>query len=223
MKTRVLIADSHELFREAISLWLCRNSEFELLTSATDGREAIALAHQWQPDVILMDAVMPHLNGIDATRRITQELPDTKIIVVSETISASLVHAALEAGAAGYLSKYCSSDELIRAVHEVVLQGTYLCSAASTLVVQRYLGQCNAPCSAEPTPLTPRQRYIVQQIAEGMSIKRIAQQLGLSPKTIDWHKGQIMKKLGIDSLAGLVRYAMVEGLTCHSLSPAGTS
>lgn len=221
MKARLLIAEGHAVFREAISLWLSRNSEFEVLTPAADGCGAVALALQLRPDVILMDAIMPRLNGIDATRQILLERPDSKVIVFSESVSSPSVCAALEAGAAGYLSKYCSSEELIRAIQDVVSHGTYLSPAASTVVVQHYLsGPDSSICPAQSS-LTPKRRYIVQQIAEGKSIKEIARQLGLSSKTVAWHKVQVMTQLGIDSTAGLVRYAMAEGLTSDGLLPAG--
>lgn len=222
MSIRVFVAEGHAIFREAVSLWLCRHSEFEVLTAAADGCDAVTLALRVRPDVILMDAAMPRLNGIDAMRQIAQERPSIKIIIFSESVGSQSVCAALEAGAAGCLSKYCSSEELIRAIQHVVSGGTYLCPAASTVVVQRYLGGLNFAVHPVRNPLTAKQRHIVQQIAEGQSIKEIARNLELSPKTVDWHKAQIMKKLSIDSIAGLVRYAMAEGLTCETLLPIGT-
>jgi DNA-binding NarL/FixJ family response regulator len=221
MGIRLLIADGHSVFRDAISLWLDRHEGFEVLTPAEDGCSAVALARQLRPDIVLMDAVMPRLNGFDATRQIANERPESKVIIFSEVVDSQSVCSALEAGAVGYLSKYCSSDELVRAIHDVVSEGTYLCPAASTVVVQQLLCECDSPVRSGKTSLTPRQRQIVQQVAEGQSIKKIARDLGLSPKTVDWHKAQVMKKLGIDCTAGLVRYAMVEGLTFDGLLPAG--
>ncbi len=223
MRTRLLVAEGHAVFREAISIWLSQNGEFDVLTPAEDGCSAVALARQLRPDVVLMDAILPRLNGADAARQIVKEVPETKVIIFSETVSSRSVRSALEGGAVGYLSKYCSSDELVRAIRDVVFEGTYLCPAASTFVVQHYLcGHPDQDVSASER-LTPRQRQIVQRIAEGQSVKEIARELELSPKTVDWHKVQAMRKLGIDSTAGLVRYAIAEGLAPGALMPVGAN
>jgi DNA-binding NarL/FixJ family response regulator len=220
MPIRLFVAEGHPVFREAVSFWLNQDSDFEVLPAAPDGTGAVALAHQYRPHVILMDAVLPHLNGIDATRQIVADMPDVKVIVFSEIVNSHSVRSALEAGAAGYVSKACSVDELKQAIHDVVSEGTYLGGAASAVVVQYCLCGPESDESFGRSPLTPRQRQIIQRIGEGQSIKQIAHELGLSPKTVDWHKMQVMKRLNIDSTAGLIRYAMVEGLTCDKLVPA---
>lgn len=219
MGVRIIVAEAHAVFREAISLWLSQNHEFEVIASAQDGPTAVSLVRQWRPDVVLMDAILPDLNGIDATRQITSERPDTRVLIFSDAVSSQSVRGALEAGAAGYLSKQCSPEELMRAIHEVVSEGAYLGPAATSTVVQFCLAGGDSDARSGEQALTPRQRQIVQRIAEGQSIKEIARRLGLSPKTVDWHKVQIMRKLRIDSTAGLVRYALAEGLTYEGLMP----
>jgi two-component system, NarL family, response regulator NreC len=223
MSTSLLIADDQTVFREAISLWLRQSADVEVVGLAENGRMAVDMACRLHPDVVLMDMTMPQMNGIDATRLIVQETPDTKVVILAETVSSRSVHDALEAGAVGYVSKCCSAQEVIRAIHEVMSEGTYLSPAASSVVVRQYLHGHGANDSSLRASLTARERQIVQLIAEGHSIKEIGRELTRSPKTIDWHKSQVMKKLGIDTTASLVRYAIIEGLTSLDLTPLAVS
>ena len=195
MGIRIVVAEGHAVFRESISLWLGQNADFEVIGSAPDGPTVVSLARQWRPDVILMDPILPNLNGADATRQIVMEWPETRVLIFSDVVSSRSVRQALEAGAAGYLSKQCSPEELMRAIREVVSEGTYLGPAATSTVVQFCLCGTDGDIRLGQRALTPRQRQIVQRIAEGQSVKEIARKLELSPKTVDWHKMQIMKKL----------------------------
>ncbi len=219
MRIKLLIADGHPVFREAVSFWLSQREELEVLPPAADACSAVAQARRWRADVVLMDLVWPHVRGIDATRQVVGELPDVKVVVLSDAVNSQTVHGVLAAGAAGYLPKNCSSEELMHAIREVASQGSYLSPAASSVVVQDYLGAGRSAPAARKSALTPRQRQIVRRIADGYSIKRIAQEVGLSSKTVDWHKGQAMRKLGLENTASLVRYAITAGLTSDSLSP----
>ena len=223
MSVSLLIADDHAVLREAISFWLHQSAGMEVVGLAENGRMAADMARNLRPDVILMDLTMPQMNGIEATRLIVREMPEAKVIILAETVSSRSVHDALEAGAVGYVSKCCAAQEVIRAIHEVISEGTYLSPAASSLVVRHYLHGHGTTASSVRAPLTARERQILQLIAEGHSIKEIGRELTRSPKTIDWHKSQVMKKLGIDTTAGLVRYAIIEGLTSADLQPLGLS
>jgi DNA-binding NarL/FixJ family response regulator len=184
---------------------------------------AVHLACQLRPDVVLMNAIMPKLNGIEATRQITQRAPECKVVILAESSNSQLLSNAFDAGARGYLSRHCSAEELLRGVHDIASGGVYLCSDASSILVDCLVNGGEISPRFRHSSLTPRQLQVLQLIVEGHNIKGIARELSLSPKTVDWHKSQIMKTLGIESIAGLVRYAIVEGITHGDLSPLGVS
>ncbi len=217
MGATLLIADDHTLFREMLSSWLTRTAEFDVVGHAEDGRMALEMACDLRPDVVLTDNTMPRLNGIDATREIVQALPETKVLVLADEADSRSVIAALEAGASGYLSKHCTSEELIWAIRNVAAGGTYLSAPANSTLVRHYISGDNSNEGPRCAGLTARERQVVQLLAEGQTTKMVATELSLSPKTVDWHKGRIMKKLGIESIAGLVRFAIREGLAANVL------
>lgn len=223
MSISLLIADDQAVFREALSFWLRQSATVDVVGLAENGRMAVEMTRNLHPDVVLMDVTMPQMNGIEATRVIVREASDAKVVILAETVSSRSVHDALEAGAVGYVSKCCAAQEVVRAIREVMSGGTYLSPAASSVVVRHYLDGRGATASSLQTCLTARERQILQLIAEGRSIKEIGRELTRSPKTIDWHKSQVMKKLGIDTTAGLVRYAIIEGLTSPDLMPLEVS
>jgi len=217
---RILVADDHRLLREAIGLRLGTESDMLVVGEAQDGRVAVRLARELSPDVVLMDVAMPNLNGVEATRQIVREQPAMRIIAFSEGLDRRSVQEMLAAGASGCLQKTCSFDELLLAIRNVVSNHTYLSPQVCKMVIQGYLGHAAGGTSSAYSDLTAREREVLQLIAEGKSTKMIAKDLCLSAKTIEWHRSRIMRKLGIDSIAGLVRYAMVEGLTSTDLAPA---
>lgn len=217
MSPTLLIADDHAVFRELLSSWLTRNAEFEVIGLAEDGRVAVDLARDLRPDVVLTDNTMPKLNGIDATREIVRAVPKTKVLLLADEADSRSVIAALEAGASGYLSKHCSSEELMWAVRNVAAGGTYLSAPANSALVRHYISGEGVSDGPRSWGLTARERQVVQLLAEGQTTKRVATELSLSPKTVDWHRSRIMKKLGIESVAGLVRFAIGEGLAANVL------
>lgn len=223
MKIRLLIADGHAVVRETISFWLVNHAEIQVVGLAQNGHIAVTLACELQPDVVLMDAAMPCLNGIEATRGIVREVPGTRVLILSDDVRGQSVFDAIAVGASGYLSKDCSTEELVQAIHGVAQGGTYLSPAVSSILVRDYAKGRNGPATSRWLSLTNRERQVLQRIVEGRSTKWIARDLSISPKTIDWHKSRMMKKLGIDSIAGLVRYAITEGLTCDAPPPVGVS
>jgi DNA-binding NarL/FixJ family response regulator len=222
VRTRILVADDHRLLREAISTRLSRETDMQVVGEAEDGRVAVRLARELSPDVVIMDVVMPNLNGVEATRQIVREQPATRVIAFSAGLDRHSVQEMLAAGAAGCLPKTCSFEELLAAVHNVVSNHTYLSPQVCKMVIEGYLGRSTGRTKSAYSELTGREREVLQLIAEGMSTKMIAKELCLSAKTIEWHRGRIMRKLGIESIAGLVRYAMVEGLTSTGLVPVET-
>jgi DNA-binding NarL/FixJ family response regulator len=183
----------------------------QVVAEAGNGHEAIQLAEQHQPDIVIMDIGMPELNGLEATARMVKLTPSPRIIILSMHANEEYVRRALQAGAAGYLLKGAEPAELELAIKAVMRGETYLAPAVSKQVVQNYLH----PVGMKTTPvqeLTPRQREVLQLVAEGHSTKDIAQKLNLSVKTVDTHRTELMQRLDIHDIAGLVRYAIRIGL-----------
>ena len=214
MAIRILIADDHKMVREAIKSLLDNEPEMSVVAEAADGRMAVQLARELRPDIVVMDITMPNLNGIEATRQITRELSETKVMLLSEQSGRRCVCEALRAGAAGFVPKRCGFDELTTAIRSLAANHTYLSSEITGLVVEGYVNRLSAEDGSAYSVLTNREREVLQLIAEGMSTKQIARELHLSVKTIEWHRSQLMKRLHLKSIAELVKYAISEGLTC---------
>lgn len=214
MAIKILIADDHGILREAISSLLNNEFGMEVIGEAQDGRTAVQLAKELHPDVIIMDIAMPGLNGIEATRQIVREMPNIKVIALSVYADRRSVREMLKAGASGYVPKQCAFKELVTAIQNVVSNRTYLSSRISGIVVEEYVHRLEENDNSAYSILTPREREVLQLIAEGESTKAIAKELFVSNKTIEWHRRQLMNKLGAQSVAELVKYAIREGLTC---------
>jgi DNA-binding NarL/FixJ family response regulator len=210
MPTRVLLADDHALVRAGLRSLLNGMPGVEVVAEASDGAEALELAMRERPDVVLMDIAMKGMGGLEATTRLRAELPQSKVIILSMHSSEEYVLQALHAGAAAYLIKDAATAELELALKSVARGETYLSPAISRQVVDGYVQRVGA--AAEGDPLTPRQREVLKRIAEGRSTKQIAFDLNLSVKTVETHRAQIMERLSIRDVAGLVRYAMRTGL-----------
>ncbi len=213
MEIRILVADKHRVVREAICSLLRNEFGMDIVGEAEDGRTAVQLARELRPDVIIMETSMPNLNGIEATRQIVHELPDAKVIALSAHSDRRSVCEMLKAGALGYLPKGCAFQELVSAIQNVVANRTYLSSHISRIVIEEYLHGATEQGQSAYSVLTDREREVLQLISEGKSTKVIARELFVSPKTIEWHRSQLMKKLSIESVAELVKYAISEGLT----------
>lgn len=208
---RVLLADDHELVRAGVRSLLVNLSGVEVVGEAGDGLRAVELAQQLKPDIVLMDIMMPGLNGLEATARIVKELPQTKVVILSMNATEEYVLQALRAGATGYLLKNISPPELELAVNAVAKGETYLTSAVSKHVIENYVRRVGPPTTSLER-LTPRQREVLQLIAEGNRTKEIAKRLKISAKTVEMHRTQIMDALDIHDIAGLVRYAIRMGI-----------
>ncbi|MEK6804436.1 MAG: response regulator transcription factor [Nitrospirota bacterium] len=208
---RVLLADDHRLMRAGLRALLKSLELVQVVAEAGNGHEAIQLAEQHQPDIVLMDIGMPELNGLEATARMVKLTPAPRIIILSMHANEEYVRRALQAGAAGYLLKGAEPAELELAIKAVMRGETYLTPAVSKQVVQNYLHPREMKTS-NIQELTPRQREVLQLVAEGHSTKDIAQKLNLSTKTVDTHRTELMQRLDIHDIAGLVRYAIRVGL-----------
>ncbi|MDQ5847304.1 MAG: response regulator transcription factor [Acidobacteriota bacterium] len=205
-RIRLLIADDHVLVRAGIRALVERQANMEVVAEASNGREALVLARDHKPQVVLMDISMPELNGLEAIRQLAKELPDTQCLVLSMHADEEHVWHALQAGAAGYLVKGGSLAELELAINSVALGETYLSPSISRHVITQYIDRTTVEHTVEA--LTPRQREILQLIAEGKNTKQIAMILDVSVKTVESHRAQLMKRLGTADIANLVRHAI---------------
>jgi DNA-binding NarL/FixJ family response regulator len=213
MAVKVLIVDDHEIMREGMSALLRKYSQFEVVGQATDGRQALEMASQLKPDVIIMDVGMPNLNGVDATKKLISMYPDLKIMALSAHSDGAIVAKMIKAGASGYMLKESAFDELIEGLNTLLDGKTFLCNKISKVVFSDYVGMVTNPKAKSGDGLSSREREVLQLVAEGNTTKEIAEVLKLSTKTIDSHREHIMEKLGIRNIAGLTKYAIREGLT----------
>jgi len=212
MAIRVLLVDDHELMREGLRAILERESDIEVVGEASSGREAVAKADSLGPDVVIMDVAMKDMNGIEATRQIRAERPTVRVVALSSHADRRYVAAILEAGASGYVLKADAYDELRRAVHAVAQGRNYLCSEVAGGVIEAAAGS-GAPAGSVFTRLGPREREVLQLLAEGLSSPQIARRLHVATTTIESHRRNLMGKLGLHSVAELTKYAVREGLT----------
>jgi DNA-binding NarL/FixJ family response regulator len=208
---RVLIADDHGLVRRGLRELLKQVDGVEVIAEATSGYEAVELAVSQRPHVVLMDISMAGMNGLEAAKRIIAAAPEVRVLMLSMHSDEQYVSQAIAAGASGYLLKSADVAELDRAIHAVSQGQGYLTPAVSGPVLAG-LARGALPRAAETEKLSPRQREVLQLIAEGLSTKAIAQKLKLSAKTVETHRTELMRRLDIHDVAGLVRYAIRHGL-----------
>jgi len=211
MQTTIVVADDHKIVREGIRKLLETREDFQVVGEASDGEEAVQMVLEKKPDIALMDIWMPRLSGIDATRRIGKRGLDTKVLVLSMHASRTYVEEVLRAGAAGYIVKNAASQDLLNAIDAVRSGVSYL----SPVITQQVVDAIARPPDASPSgiaSLTDREREVLQLIAESLSSKEIASMLCVSLKTVDSHRSNLMEKLGIHKVSGLVRFAIRTGL-----------
>jgi DNA-binding NarL/FixJ family response regulator len=209
--TRVLLADDHALVRAGIQALLEKISDVEVVGEARTGREALELVKSKLPNLVLMDIAMTELGGLEALPRIVKDFPGVKVIILSAHANEEYVIRALRSGAAGYLVKDAATAELELAIRSVTEEKTYLSPSISRTVINSYLERVGGQLSPLEQ-LTPRQREILQLLAEGRNTKEIASDLDISVKTVESHRLQLMERLNIHDVPGLVRYAVRSGL-----------
>jgi DNA-binding NarL/FixJ family response regulator len=221
-KIRVLIVDDHAVLRQALRLLLEVHPEIEVVGDAANGREAMDAAEKLLPDVILMDMVMPGLNGLEATRQIRRRLPKTKVLILTGYMEDEQIVSALRAGASGYVVKKSDATELILGIQAVHRGNTYFSASISDAgTASEYLLQARSEDGkAGYELLTSREREVLQLIAEGYSNQRIADELFISVKTVEAHKAHIMSKLHARTRTDLIRYALQKGLVGVDVPPA---
>jgi DNA-binding NarL/FixJ family response regulator len=218
MKNRVklLVVDDHPVVRKGISLCLSKNENLEIVGEAADGREAVRKARELQPDLILMDIDMPQMSGLAVTELLRRELPKIKVLILSIHGNTDYVLRILQSGARGYVLKDARPEELVRAIETVQGGEAYFSADVARLALNQFVrGGAEANGSSR---LTNREREVLTQIAEGLSNKEIASQLGVGVRTVETHRERIMRKLDIHNVAGLTKFAIARGLV--SLQPA---
>jgi DNA-binding NarL/FixJ family response regulator len=208
-KIKVLIADDHTLVRQGIRSLLALTSDIEIVGEAADGRQAIEKVRQLAPDVVLMDLAMPKMGGLEATRRIRKEFPATKVLAVTQYDDSEYVIPVIEAGARGFVTKMASPLELASAIQTVYRGDSFLSPSAAAILIE----ECQLKTDAEGERdsyqlLTDRERETLKLIAEGHTAREIAEVLVVSPKTVEWYKTNLMRKLNLHNTADLIKYAI---------------
>ena len=211
MSKTILIADDHTLMLEGLTRLL--SSEFEVVGTAPNGRIVLDEAQRLKPDVVVLDVGMPELNGIEAARRLTKLLPSAKIVFVTQQLAPAYLHAAFAAGAKAYVAKQSATSELIAAIQLALEDRYYVTPHAGAEVAQfANMNSKQNPAEMFGTKLTPRQREVLQLVAEGKSTKQIATALGISAKTVEFHRNSLMDELGLRTIAELTRFAVSQGI-----------
>jgi DNA-binding NarL/FixJ family response regulator len=210
---KIILADDHQIVRHGLRSLLEAEPDMKILAEADNGRDALRLARDLAPQVIIMDISMPDLNGIEATRQILLENPRLKVIALSMHSDSLFIMNMLKAGASGYLLKDCALEELVKAIRTVVANKTYLSPGVSDIVVKDFVCSWSEPSASAFNLLTAREREVLQLMAEGKTTNQIAESLCVSVKTVEAHRKQIMNKSGIHSVAELTKYAIRQGLT----------
>ncbi len=209
-KPRILLADDHSLVLEGFRRIL--EDQCDVVGTAEDGRALLEAASRLKPNVVLLDISMPLLNGIDATRHLKKVSPDVKVIFVTMHADPAYLNEAFKAGASGYLLKRSAGTELIQAIQSVLGGNYYVTPLLTKGLVNSVISEAPLPPTRQSI-LTPRQREVLQLVAEGKAVKEIAQLLNISPKTVEFHKAQIMEQLDLRTTAELTKYAMAHGIT----------
>ncbi len=211
MLKRLLLADDHALMLEGLTRLLA--AEFEIVGTATDGRTLVNEAIRLQPDVIVLDIGMPELNGIEAARQVSKSLPACKIVFVTQQLDPAYVHAAFTSGASAYVAKQCASKELVEAIRRALRNHYYVTPQMGQTAAQlAELDTSRNPSEFFGSKLTPRQREVLQLVAEGKTTKEISAALHISPKTVEFHRNSLMDELGVRTTAELTRYAISRGI-----------
>ena len=214
MPISVFIADDHAVVRDGIRLLLEAQADMKVVGDAADGRQTVLQAQQLCPDVVIMDIAMPELNGIEATRQIREFCPSTQVVILSMYATTEHIFRALQAGALGYLLKESAAVEVVNAVCAVHGGRRYFCKKIDDIMVDTYIHKRQVSGAKSPIEsLSPREREILQLVVEGKSSAEISIILTLSRKTVETYRSRLMQKLGIKDIPGLVKFALLHGLT----------
>ena len=210
---RIILADDHQIVRQGLRILLEAEPDMQIVAEADNGRKVLKQSQELLPDIIIMDLSMPELNGIEATRQILSGAPEVKVIALSMHSDSLFVLNMIKSGASGYLLKDCALEELVKAIRAVVDDKTYLSPGVSDIVIRDFVTGWQTTNSSAFSVLSPREREVLQLMAEGRTTNQIADGLCVSVKTVEAHRKQVMTKLGIHSVAELTKYAIRQGLT----------
>jgi len=209
---RILLVDDHAILRDGLRALLSYYPDVEVVGEAEDGLQAVECVERLSPDIVLMDIAMPVMNGLEATRRIRQKHPDTRVLILTQYEDQPYVLPLLRAGVSGYVLKRALGTDLINAVRAVARGESFLYPSVTTTVLEQ-LRQPEKDASQDDKGLTPREQEILRRVASGETSRQIALDLNISVKTVEWHRGNLMSKLNVRSVAELVRYAIEHSLT----------
>jgi DNA-binding NarL/FixJ family response regulator len=210
-RLRVLLAEDHEMVREGLKALVNAQADMEVVGEAASGRLAVQLARELEPDVVVMDITMPEMNGLKATEQVKQLCPQVKVLTLTRHTDTGFIQQLFAAGAAGYILKQSASAELVRAIRAVAAGGSFLDPQITGKVIGGYLGQQSRPGQEPQGELSERETEVLRLIAWGHSNKEIAASLQISVKTVESHKANTMRKLGLTSRIDIVRYALLQG------------
>jgi DNA-binding NarL/FixJ family response regulator len=213
MAIRVILADDHRLFRDGLRTLLAHDPGIEVIAETCDGLETVKAVNSFEPDVIVMDISMPNLNGIESTRRIVKKNAKIKVVILSMHADRRFVLESFKAGAYGYILKDCAVDTLVDAIYSVYKSQFYLDKTRAKIVIKDFISLNAEKPDSVFALLSPREREVLQLMAEGYSTKEIADKISISIKTVETHRKQLMDKLNIHNIAQLTKYAIREGLT----------
>jgi len=218
----ILLADDHAVVRQGLRVLISQEDGMEVIGEAENGRQAVSLARTHRPAVVLMDVAMPLLNGVEATRQIVRELKNTKVLMLSSYGDDNSLNQTIAAGASGFLVKQTAADEMLQAIREVAAGGSFFSPTVAQRLRERRFGT-NAPdpnaAASAKVQLTAREAEVLQLIAEGFANKQIADELGISIKTVEKHRQQVLNKLNIHDVAGLTRHAVAMGIVGREMRP----
>ena len=213
MSITIVLADDHHIVREGLKTILDAQPDFQIVGEADDGLQVGPLVERLKPSVLVLDLMMPGLNGLEISRQVRRNTPQTQIVILSMHANEAYVAEALAAGAAAYLLKRATSDELVNAIHEAVAGRRYLSSPLSDRLIDAYIRKLEAEEEDDPyATLTPREREVIHLAAEGSTNNEIAERLSLSVRTVEKHRSNLMHKLGLKKQTDLIRYAFQRGL-----------
>jgi two-component system response regulator NreC len=210
--TTIVLADDHRIVRQGLRALLQAEPDLRLVGETGDGLEAVQLARRLQPDVVVLDLMMPSINGLEATRQISESCPQTRVIILSMHADEAYVLESLRNGAAGYVLKDSSADDLVRAVREVVAGRRYLSAPLSERAIEAYIQKARETPLDPYEKLTSREREVLHLAAEGHSSSEIAERLSISSRTVETHRANMMRKLDLHSQTDLIRYALKRGI-----------
>jgi DNA-binding NarL/FixJ family response regulator len=213
MTIKIVLVDDHKIMREGIRAMLETENSLEVVSEAENGREALEIALDIKPDIIIMDINMPDMNGTEATRQIRKSCPETRIIALSMHSDRFIVTDMLQAGASGYLLKDCSGQDIITAIRTVHAGKNFLSPEITGVVIEDYIQKSSKENPKSPAQLTTKEREVLQLIAEGNTSKEISSHLNIATKTVDSHRINIMNKLDIHNIAELTKFAIRYGIT----------